>query len=133
MSKLFLTRIFLLRVYDEKPPRKLLAVAQGIAVLLGLPELPRVLAQSSATDWERIVGGKAPFDVASVKRNVGSDGSNPDAALTGVGRTHVPWFGDAYPPNGGLFNVEDTSILMYIAFAYKLSTQQDGGSTSLYR
>lgn len=87
MSKLFLTRIFLLRVYDEKPPGKLLAVAQGIAVLLGLPELPRVLAQSSATDWERIVGGKAPFDVASVKRNVGSDGSNTSHSPTNSARS----------------------------------------------
>jgi bla regulator protein BlaR1 len=74
-----------------------------------------VRAQTPGEDWEKAAGGKMAFDVASVKANVGSDTSSD---------SNVPFFGERYPANGGLFSARNNVLSMYLAFAYKLSRTQ---------
>lgn len=75
-----------------------------------------VRAQSTETDWEKAAGGKMSFDVASVKENTAGGQNNRNS--------NVPFYGDAYPLNGGLFSATNYWLQQYLAFAYKLSVTQ---------
>jgi uncharacterized protein (TIGR03435 family) len=74
-----------------------------------------VRAQESGEDWEKAAGGTMAFDVASVKPNVGSEHGSDN---------NVPFFGDRFPGNGGLYSAKNTALTLYISFAYKLSRTQ---------
>jgi uncharacterized protein (TIGR03435 family) len=97
-----------------------LSVASLFAFLL--IESP-LRAQSSTTDWEKAAGGKMEFSVASVK---------PDSAAMSQDTVHANVSmgpGDYYNPTGGLFRATDFPLFTYIAFAYKLSSN-DGKTLS---
>jgi uncharacterized protein (TIGR03435 family) len=98
-----------------------LLTALSIAVLvgpllLGVIDVPQLCAQSPGDNWETAAGGKASFDVASVKPNPAGffSGTLPHSIfpLVSAGRD---------PLTGGLFWVTDYPISGLIAFAYKLS------------
>lgn len=76
-----------------------------------------VHAQSSDTvDWEKAAGGKASFDVASVKQ---------ETSAVQARATNVPLgSGDAFTPTGGLFSVKNVSLDVLIDFAYKPTIEQ---------
>lgn len=80
-------------------------------------------AQSPNTDWEKASGGKMAFSIASVK---------PDSADMSQQTVHANVSmgpGDYYNPTGGLFSATDFPLFTYIAFAYKLTTN-DGKALS---
>jgi uncharacterized protein (TIGR03435 family) len=84
-------------------------------MLAGVVNLHGLSAQLAAADWEKASGGKMSFDVASVKQNTSSDRGSD---------SNVPFFGDRYPPNGGLFSAKNYGLSAYIAFAYKFTMPQ---------
>lgn len=90
----------------------ILALLCGTVLFACFVNATRVLAQSAvSSDWEKAAGGKTAFDVASVKKSAASaHGSDSNMAF----------FGDRYPPNGGLFSATNYALSSYIAFAYKL-------------
>jgi bla regulator protein blaR1 len=94
----------------------LLAIAVGAGVLACFVDTPRIFAHSGAnSDWEKAAGGKMAFDVASVKKNAGSNNGSD---------SNMPFFGEYYRPNGGLFSATNYSLSEYIAFAYKRDRTQ---------
>jgi uncharacterized protein (TIGR03435 family) len=72
---------------------------------------------SSLEPWEAMAGGKMAFDVASVKQDKSEAKPRSNVKLDNT-RT-------AYPPNGGVFIAKNWQLATYIAFAYKLSAQQN--------
>src|SRR5690348_3419158 len=94
---------------------RLFVLAVGAAILVSFACLHGIFAQSETGEWEKAAGGKMSFDVASVKRNVSSvQGSD----------YNVPFFGDRFPENGGLYSAKNNGLSSYIAFAYKLDRTQ---------
>jgi uncharacterized protein (TIGR03435 family) len=72
--------------------------------------------QVPAPQWQTAAGGKMEFSVASVK---------PDSAAMSQETVYSNFPlgpGDYYTPNGGLFRATDFPLLAYIAFAYKLTS-----------
>jgi hypothetical protein len=72
--------------------------------------------QVPAPQWQTAAGGKMEFSVASVK---------PDSAAMSQDTVYSNFPlgpGDYYTPNGGLFRATDFPLLAYIAFAYKLTS-----------
>lgn len=105
-------------MYDFSVVRRsnLFVVVAAGTMLVGLVDLPRVLAQSATADWEIAAGGKMSFDVASVKPN----------KLHGQAHSNFPLgAGDTYSPNGGLFSAQDNPLLVYMMFAYKVASLND--------
>jgi uncharacterized protein (TIGR03435 family) len=89
----------------------------GVAALIisAFATAPLCLAQSPAPDWQTAAGGKATFDVASVKQNRSSDPPTTNVLLGP---------GDIYSPNGGLLSATNYPLTSYIQFAYKLPANQ---------
>jgi bla regulator protein BlaR1 len=81
-------------------------------VLLAAQQTSSQATTPTSDDWETVAGGKMSFDVTSVKL---SDPSvhNSDSNMS--------FFGDRYPPSGGLFSARNQELSDYIAFAYKLT------------
>ncbi|HEY1744560.1 MAG TPA: TIGR03435 family protein [Granulicella sp.] len=93
-----------------------------VVLLVGLTYSTTLKAQtttstSTADRWETAAGGKMAFDVASVKQDKLSARPVSNVKLNNA-RT-------AYPPNGGVFSARNYTLLDYMAFAYKLSEQQE--------
>jgi len=87
-----------------------IAVAmQFVPSTVSRAQLPAVASSSAVTE------SKLEFDVASVKQNK-SDDKPKSNFLLGPG--------DVYAPNGGLFSASSTPLVVYIAFAYKLTNNQ---------
>lgn len=89
-----------------------------VVLLVGLTYSTTLEAQTTTADrWETAAGGKMAFDVASVK---------PDKlSAKPVSNVKLNNAREAYPPNGGLFSARNYDLLAYMAFAYKLSDQQE--------
>jgi uncharacterized protein (TIGR03435 family) len=89
----------------------LIAVAMQL-----LPPIQNHAQSPLATPSTETSGSKKnQFDVASVKQNK-SDDKPKSNFLLGPG--------DVYAPNGGLFSASSTPLIVYIAFAYKLTNNQ---------
>jgi uncharacterized protein (TIGR03435 family) len=72
--------------------------------------------QMPMPQWQTAAGGKKEFSVASVK---------PDSAAMSQDTVYSNFPlgpGDYYTPNGGLFRATDFPLFVYIAFAYKLTS-----------
>ncbi len=86
----------------------------GIAAQIG--------AQAQSENWEKAAGGKMAFDVASVKRDLEPyppDGSAP--------HSNFPLdSSEAYSTNGGLFIATKWPLYVFIGFAYKTTTYENG-------
>ena len=96
-------------------------IAAAAALLMcGLMHSSRAQAQSPAADWEKAAGGKATFDVASVKQNKSGRFPAGDPPTTNV----LLGSGDIYSPNGGLLSATNYPLTSYIQFAYKLPANQ---------
>jgi uncharacterized protein (TIGR03435 family) len=101
-----------------KTGRYLLLSAAGL-VLMGAtlprlwPQTARAQVTGSASshipDWQIKAGGKAAFEVASVK----------STQARGRPTSNVPLLGDAYAPTGGLFSAANTTLVNYLRFAFK--------------
>jgi bla regulator protein blaR1 len=95
-----------------------------IVVISVIPSNSRAASSQSAAEpsespvpqWQIDAGGKMSFDVASVKEDTVAGQQNR--------KVNVPFYGDAYSPNGGLFSATNYWLQQYIAFAYKLSLTQ---------
>jgi len=89
-----------------------------VVLLVGLTYSTTLDAQTTTADrWETAAGGKMAFDVASVK---------PDKlSAKPVSNVKLNNARNAYLPNGGVFSARNYTLLDYIAFAYKLSEQQE--------
>ena len=89
-----------------------------VVLLVGLTYSTTLEAQTTTADrWETAAGGKMAFDVASVK---------PDKlSAKPVSNVKLNNARNAYLPNGGVFSARNYTLLDYIAFAYKLSEQQE--------
>jgi uncharacterized protein (TIGR03435 family) len=81
------------------------------------PQAPQPPPTGSPTRQSQIFDGeKMAFDVASVKPN----------KLRAQSSSNVPLGpGDDYSPTGGLFSAKDTPLLVYIMFAYKITSLGD--------
>jgi uncharacterized protein (TIGR03435 family) len=90
-------------------------------MLFGLSGLPRALAQSTKTDWQKAAGEKMAFDVSSVKQNL--IGYPPTGVKPHSNFPLDP--GEAYSDNGGFFDATNWPAYVYVAFAYKLTSQQE--------
>jgi uncharacterized protein (TIGR03435 family) len=91
------------------------AIAACVVLSTALLGVTLSRAQDAGADWEKVAGGKMSFDVASVKANVGSDRGSDN---------NVPFFGERYPENGGLYSARNAALSLYLTFAYKLSRTQ---------
>jgi uncharacterized protein (TIGR03435 family) len=70
-------------------------------------------AQSPVPDWQTAAGGKMAFDVASVKQNKTDEKA----------KTNIPMgAGNVYSPTGGVFSASNMPLIVYMAFAYKLTS-----------
>jgi bla regulator protein BlaR1 len=102
--------------------RKIYVAVAGVGLLaalvvVGALPVPRMLAQSWAVPhWQTAAGGKAEFEVASVKKNVSADPPHSNVGLTNL---------DEASPNGGLLAAAKFSLAVYIGFAYKLTPSQE--------
>lgn len=96
--------------YSDDMNKILPLMIAGAVIVVGLLELPRVSAQTSAIDWEKAAGGRRSFDVASVKV------ADPDAHL----RSNINLGQLDSPVKGGLVSAS-VPVSWYIGFAYKLS------------
>jgi uncharacterized protein (TIGR03435 family) len=95
----------------------LLIVAVVTVIVVGLLELPRVLAQTATTDWGKAASGKMAFEVASVKQNKSGEWQIA---------SNVPLDdANSYPATGGLFSATNIPLSVFIGFAYKLAPAQD--------
>ena len=74
--------------------------------------------QSPAPYWQTVAGGKMSFDVATVRQNT----TAPPYAW---GSNFPLGPGDVYVPNGGSFRATNFPLLTYIAFAYKITDNQE--------
>lgn len=97
---------------------RLPAVVVGTAMVVVLLQLPRVLAQSAAADWEKAAGGKMAFDVASVKQNNAPGRDYTSNVSFGVQYNY-------HSSTGGLFLATHRQVFDYIEFANKLNAEQD--------
>lgn len=89
-------------------------------LVLAFVNNPHAHAQSPAPDWQTAAGGKATFDVASVKQNKSGRFPAGDPPTTNV----LLGPGDIYSPNGGLLSATNYPLTSYIQFAYKLPANQ---------
>jgi uncharacterized protein (TIGR03435 family) len=87
-----------------------------LAALMGAACVAVGLAQSS--DWQIAAGGRMRFDTASVKQNA------PGTRLQ-TGSIFPLGPGDVYVPTQGLFRAGNQPLLAYIAFAYKVSENEE--------
>lgn len=71
----------------------------------------------TADRWETAAGGKMAFDVASLRQDKLSAKPVSNVKLNNAR--------EAYPPTGGIFWARNYTLLDYIAFAYKLSEEQE--------
>jgi uncharacterized protein (TIGR03435 family) len=107
----------------EHDSYKLLGQERHWFVLFGLITLTMQLIPSTASRAQlptepssrAVTGNKLEFDVASVKQNKSGDSPKSNFLLGP---------GDVYAPNGGLFSASSTPLIVYIAFAYKLTNNQ---------
>ena len=76
-------------------------------------------AQPQTPQWQVDAGGKKAFDVTSVKPNTTESSRTNVNSNVSMGR------GDYYSPTGGLFSATNFPLADYIAFAYKLSSNQN--------
>jgi bla regulator protein BlaR1 len=111
--------------------RKFLIVLGGLAVVVIFSRVqaqsPAAPAQPEIPEWQMAAGGKAVFEVASVKQNM-----LPPPAIGEIVQTHsnIPLDdSDTFPATGGLFSVENKSLAQYILFAYRLKLS-DGRAVS---
>jgi uncharacterized protein (TIGR03435 family) len=93
--------------------------ALGAQLLSGQSNATQVpAAQPVVPDWQKIAGGKATFDVASIKQN--RSGTYPAGPLP---HSNIPLDtqdGGRFAPTGGLFSTTNMALRTYISFAYKL-------------
>jgi hypothetical protein len=89
-----------------------IALLAGAAMLLGLSAQTPATQPPAAPQWQIDAGGKASFEVTSVKQNVSHNPANSNVALTNL---------DEGAPNGGFLSAVGFSLARYITFAYKLS------------
>jgi uncharacterized protein (TIGR03435 family) len=66
-------------------------------------------------DWARDAGGKAEFDVASVRQNKSEDKPSSNVPLGS---------GNVFGPTGGFLVAKGFTVLYYLEFAYKLADYQ---------
>lgn len=71
-------------------------------------------AMVGVPDWVTAAGGKMEFDVASVKQNKSND--KP--------KMNITMGGDTYTPTGGIFSSTNLPLILYMAFAYKITGSQ---------
>jgi uncharacterized protein (TIGR03435 family) len=91
----------------------LLGISECLLLAVASPSFVR--AQSSpAEDWEKAAGGKMSFEVASIKQGLQLGPGVPIFSNLVLGD------GDRRPPNG-LLEATNVPVMVYIAFAYKLS------------
>jgi uncharacterized protein (TIGR03435 family) len=94
--------------------------------LAGLVTAARLEAQAptaqapAVPQWQIDAGGKMAFDVASVKQNKSGLPPSGDKPYTNF----VLGPGDGYAPNGGLFSAINQALLIYVAFAYKITNNE---------
>jgi uncharacterized protein (TIGR03435 family) len=94
------------------------------SILLALTSalcMVQLAAQSSNPPtpyWETVAGGKMAFDVVTVRQNT-------TAPPNAVGSNFPLGPGDVYVPNGGSFRATNFPPLTYIAFAYKITDNQE--------
>jgi bla regulator protein blaR1 len=67
--------------------------------------------------WQTVAGGKMAFDVVTVRQNT-------TAPPYPVGSNFPLGPGDVYVPNGGSFRATNFTLIRYIAFAYKITDNQ---------
>ena len=94
----------------------LLVLVTAAAMVPVFADSPQVPAQSATADWEKAAGGRLKFDVVSVKRNMSNELPHSNVPLGS---------GDTYSPNGGLFSAAHQPLLVYIMFAFKISSVND--------
>jgi uncharacterized protein (TIGR03435 family) len=89
-----------------------------LAVTLGFcaAAVPTEAQSLTMPDWQISAGGKMRFDVASVKPNKARAQANSNVPLGP---------GEMYSPNGGLFSAKDNPLLVYIMFAFKVTSLND--------
>jgi len=96
-----------------------ISVLSALAILLAFLHVSLLSAQTAQTaavpEWQTAAGGKMQFDVASVKEN--KSGARP-TMLFPLGP------GNMYTPTGGRFSATDYPLFFYIAFAYKMNSEQ---------
>jgi bla regulator protein BlaR1 len=105
--------------------RKFLLATATIVVLAGpfiqgalMSPLLRAQSQAAESEWEAKAGGKAKFDVASVKQDLVPRGP-------GTAYENIPLGAqDEFTPTGGLFSARNIYLYEYLAFAYKLTRSQ---------
>jgi len=68
--------------------------------------------------WQTVAGGKMAFDVVTVRQNT-------TAPPYAVGSNFPLGPGDVYVPNGGSFRATNFPLITYIAFAYKITDNQE--------
>jgi uncharacterized protein (TIGR03435 family) len=95
-----------------------------IAIGLMAPQLGTKLAaaqtptQAPTAQWQIDAGGKAAFDVASLKQDTAPPG--PQTVSSNIILSAM----DAYKPTGGLLSAKNYPLIQYLIFAYKLSNFQ---------
>lgn len=95
---------------------RLTAALFGIFLALVIAKPSTIHAQQATQDWEAAAGGKASFEVASVKKVPSADSN------TRPPHSNFPLdSGDDYAANGGLFSAANWPLYSYIGFAYKVS------------
>jgi uncharacterized protein (TIGR03435 family) len=82
-------------------------------------------AQSVASDWEKVAGGKLEFDVASVRQDTSEGRSYSNFSLDNGNAYWVVDANDKLAPSGTLFSAKNQTLMRYIVFAYKLSGNQE--------
>jgi uncharacterized protein (TIGR03435 family) len=79
--------------------------------------VPILSAQNSVIpQWITSAGGKKSFDVASVKQNISNNGDPYSNFTLGPG--------DVYNSNGGVFTARKLRLVVYLYFAYKVTSNQ---------
>jgi uncharacterized protein (TIGR03435 family) len=76
---------------------------------------PSQAASQSVPDWQTAAGGKAMFDIASVKRDTAEPSQQTVYSNIPLGPR------DVFVPTGGLFSATNMPLIQYIIFAYKLT------------
>lgn len=93
-------------------------VFQALTSTVCVLPLAAQTANPPAPYWQTVAGGKMAFDVVTVTRNTTAP---PDAE----GSNFPLGPGDVYVPNGGSFWAANFPLLTYIAFAYKITDNQE--------
>lgn len=94
------------------------AVLLALAYAVCLAQLAAQTPEPPAPYWQAVAGGKMAFDVVTVRKNTTAP---PDA----VGSNFPLGPGDVYVPNSGSFRATNFPIIAYIAFAYKITDNQE--------